>query len=48
MARTASNPEDKRRLMEMATVWALLASEREAEINQSAELSSNGRGRQQP
>jgi hypothetical protein len=33
MARTASNPDDKRRLLEMATVWTLLASEREAQID---------------
>lgn len=33
MARTASNPDDKRRLLEMATVWTLLANEREALIN---------------
>jgi hypothetical protein len=33
IARTTSNPDDKRRLLEMATVWALLASEREAQLN---------------
>jgi hypothetical protein len=33
MARTTSNPDDKRRLLEMATVWTLLAGEREAQIN---------------
>ena len=33
MARTASNPDDRRRLLEMATVWALLAGESEAQIN---------------
>jgi hypothetical protein len=33
IARTTSNPDDKRRLLEMATVWALLAGEREAQIN---------------
>jgi hypothetical protein len=33
IARTASNPDDRRRLLEMATVWALLAGEREAQIN---------------
>jgi hypothetical protein len=29
MARDMSDPESKRQLMEMATVWTLLASERE-------------------
>ncbi len=33
IARTTSNPDDKRRLLEMATVWALLAGELEAQIN---------------
>jgi hypothetical protein len=33
IARTTSNPDDRRRLLEMATVWALLAGEREAQIN---------------
>ena len=33
MARTASNPDDRRRLLEMATVWTLLAGEREEQIN---------------
>jgi hypothetical protein len=33
IARTTSNPDDKRRLLEMATVWSLLASEREAQLN---------------
>jgi hypothetical protein len=30
MARSTSNPNKKRRLLEMATVWVLLAHEREA------------------
>jgi len=33
IARTTSNPDDRRRLLEMATVWALLAGEREVQIN---------------
>jgi hypothetical protein len=33
IARTTSNPDDRRRLLEMATVWALLAGECEAQIN---------------
>jgi hypothetical protein len=33
IARTISNPDDKRRLLEMATVWALLAGEREAQLS---------------
>jgi hypothetical protein len=33
IARTISNPDDRRRLLEMATVWSLLAGEREAQIN---------------
>jgi hypothetical protein len=33
IARTTGNPDDKRRLLEMATVWTLLADEREAQLN---------------
>ena len=33
IARSMANPDDKRRLLEMATVWALLAGEREAWID---------------
>lgn len=33
IARSIGNADDKRRLMEMATVWALLAGEREAQMN---------------
>jgi len=32
IARSTTNPEHKRRLLEMATVWDLLADEREAFI----------------
>jgi hypothetical protein len=33
IARATSHPDDRRRLLEMATVWALLAGEREAQLN---------------
>jgi hypothetical protein len=32
IARSTTNPEHKRRLLEMATVWELLAHEREAHV----------------
>ena len=32
IARSTANPEHKRRLLEMATVWDLLADERETSI----------------
>jgi hypothetical protein len=32
IARSTTNPEHKRRLLEMATVWELLADEREAHV----------------
>ena len=32
IARSTTNPDHKRRLLEMATVWDLLADEREAQI----------------
>jgi hypothetical protein len=42
IARTTSNPDDKRRLLEMATVWALLADEREAQLRGERGASRGG------
>ena len=42
IARSTTYPEHKRRLMEMATVWDLLADEREERIGGSKRSASDG------
>jgi hypothetical protein len=39
IARSTSDPEHKRRLMEMATVWDLLANEREERLGEGKRTS---------
>ena len=39
-SRDIADPESKRQLIEMAAVWALLASEREAGLHAAEELRS--------
>lgn len=42
IARSTSNPDDKRRLVEMATVWDFLADEREERINGGRRSAADG------
>ena len=42
IARSTSDPEHKRRLMEMATVWDLLADEREEALGGAKRSASEG------
>jgi hypothetical protein len=42
IARSTTDPEHKRRLMEMATVWDLLADEREERLHGGKRSASDG------
>ena len=44
LTRELSDPESKRQLMEMATVWTLLAGERERLLQNGRSIGANGDG----